>query len=192
MKKLFLTLCLVAIAIGGMNAGPVDQQKSQQLGAKFLGNSQLRLETIVADRGVVDYYAFNVGNGEGFVIVAADDRVKPILAYSTTGHFDPDRVSEGFRFTLDAFREEIQYVRENNLSATPDIIAEWKSVSETGNLVKGCRARAVVGPPCQTLWDQDSPWNSQCPADPQGPGGHVYAGCFTLPNSCIISELVSI
>ncbi|MBR4391700.1 MAG: thiol protease/hemagglutinin PrtT [Bacteroidales bacterium] len=169
MKKLFLTLCLVAFVIGSMNAGLVDQQKAQQLGAKFLGKSQLRLVATVADRGVADYYAFNVSNGEGFVIVAADDRVKPILAYSTTGHFDPDQVSDGFQFTLDAFREEIQYVREHNLSATPDIIAEWESV---------CQAHAVVGPLCQTLWDQDSPWNSQCPQDPQGPGGHVYAGCI--------------
>ena len=90
----------------------------------------------VADRGIADYYAFNVSNGEGFVIVAADDRVKPILAYYTTGHFDPDRVSDGFQFTLDAFCDEIHYVREHNLSATPDIIAEWESV---------CQARAVVG-----------------------------------------------
>ena len=173
-----MTLCLVAIVIGGMNAGPIDQQKAQQLGAKFLGNSQLRLAVTVGDREMADYYAFNVNNSEGFVIVAADDRVKPILAYSTTGHFDPDRVSEGFQFTLDAFREEIHYVREHNLTATPDIIAEWKAVTETGNLSRGQQARAVVGPLCQTLWDQDYPWNSQCPADPQGPGGHVYAGCI--------------
>ena len=169
MKKFFLTLCLFVVAMGGMNAGPVDQQKAQHLGSRFLGKNQLSLAATVADRGVADYYAFNVSNGEGFVVVAADDRVKPILAYSTTGHFDPDRVSDGFQFTLDAFREEIRYVREHNLSATPDIVAEWESVYQ---------ARAVVGPLCQTLWDQDSPWNSQCPADPQGPGGHVFAGCI--------------
>ena len=187
MKKFFFTLYLLTLVIGGMNAGPVDQQKAQQLGAKFLGTTaineknaeiQLRLVATVADRGVADYYAFNVSIGEGFVIVAADDRVKPILAYSTTGHFNPDRVSEAFKFTLDAFREEIQYVREHNLSAAPDITAEWKSVIETGHLQKNRQARAVVGPLCKTLWDQEYPWNSQCPEDPQGPGGHVYAGCI--------------
>jgi hypothetical protein len=35
----------------------------------------------------------------------------------------------------------------------------------------------VVGPLCQTLWNQNFPWNSQCPEDPEGHGGHVYAGC---------------
>ena len=132
MKKLLLLLCLVAIAIGSMNAGPVDQQKAQQLGAKFLGNSQLRLAATVADRGVADYYAFNAGNGEGFVIVAADDRVKPVLAYSTTGHFDPDRVSEGFQFTLNTFCEEIHYVREHNLSAIPDITFQLHDAGSDG------------------------------------------------------------
>lgn len=187
MKKLYLTLCLIAVTIGGMNAGPVNQQKAQKLGTKFLSTTaiserntdiQLRLASTVAYRGVTDYYAFNVSIGEGFVIVAADDRVKPILAYSTTGHFNPDRVSEAFKFTLDAFREEIQYVREHNLSAAPDITAEWKSVIETGHLKKNRQARAVVGPLCKTLWDQEYPWNSQCPEDPKGPGGHVYAGCI--------------
>ena len=43
MKKFFLTLCLVAVAIGGMNAGPVDQQKAQQLGAKFLGGQRIAI-----------------------------------------------------------------------------------------------------------------------------------------------------
>ena len=186
MKKLTLTLCLLA-AFSSLMAGPVDQQKAQKLGAKFLSTTaisernadiQLQLVSTASDRDVVDYYVFNVANGEGFVIVAGDDRVKPILAYSTTGRFNPNNVADGFAFTLSNFQQEIQYIREHNLSAMPDITAEWKSVTETGHLQKGRQARAVVGPLCQTLWDQDFPWNSQCPEDPEGPNGHVYAGCI--------------
>ena len=186
MKKLFLSLCLLAACFSSLMAGPVDQQKAQKVGAKFLSttalnqrnaNIQLDLASITADRSATDYYVFNVSNGEGFVIVAGDDRVKPILAYSTTGQFDPQNVSEGFQFTLDGFREEIQYVREHNLTATPDIVAEWNAVSKTGSLNRGQQTRTVVGPLCQTLWNQNFPWNSQCPEDPDGNGGHVYAGC---------------
>ena len=187
MKRLTLTLCLIA-ALGSLLAGPVDQQKAQKLGAKFLSTTaisqksadiQLNLVSAALDlqRGGTDYYVFNVKNGEGFVIVAGDDRVKPILAYSTTGKYDPNNVAEGFQFTLDGFREEIQYVREHNLSATPDIMNEWRSVAENGSLNRGDQTRAVVGPLCQTLWNQNFPWNSQCPEDPEGHGGHVYAGC---------------
>ena len=185
MKKLTLTLCLIA-AIGSLMAGPVSQQKAQQIGAKFLSTTslsqknagiQLQLVSVAAERGATDYYVFNVENGEGFVVVSADDRVKPILAYSTSGNYNPQDVSEAFAFTLMNFQEEIQYVREHNLKATPDITAEWKSVNETGSLNRGKQTRAVVGPLCQTLWNQNYPWNSQCPADTAGSGGHVYAGC---------------
>ena len=186
MKKLFLSLCLLAACFSSIIAGPVDQQKAQKLGAKFLSTTavsqktadiQLNLVSVAANRDATDYYVFNVSNGEGFVIVAADDCVKPILAYSTTGQFDPQNVSEGFQFTLEGFREEIQYVREHNLTATPDIVAEWNAVSKTGSLNRCEQTRTVVGPLCQTLWNQNFPWNSQCPEDPEGNGGHVYAGC---------------
>ena len=186
MKKTALTLCLIAAAFGGLMAGPVDQQKAQKLGAKFLSTTalnqknadiQLNLVSAAVNREAIDYYVFNVENGEGFVIIAGDDRVKPILAYSTTGQFDPNNVAEGFQFTLDGFREEINYVREHNLAATSDIIAEWRSVEKMGSLNRGGQTRAVVGPLCQTLWNQNFPWNSQCPEDPEGSGGHVYAGC---------------
>lgn len=188
MKKIYLTLCLVAAMFGSLLAGPVDQQKAQKLGAKFLSTTalaqrnndiQLHLVSTALDmqRGGTDYYVFNVTSGDGFVIVAGDDRVKPILAYSTEGKFNPKNVSEGLQYILDGFREEIQYVREHNLAATFDIVNEWKSVSETGSLNRGGQTRVVVEQLCHTLWNQNYPWNSQCPEDEEGDGGHVYAGC---------------
>jgi len=186
MKKLTLTLLIMVACFGSLVAGPVDQQKAQKLGAKFLSTTavsqknadiQLSLANAALSRDGVDYYVFNVSNGEGFVIIAGDDCVKPVLAYSTTGQYDPNHVSEGFQFTLDGFREEIQYVREHNLAATPDIVAEWKSLAENGSLNRNGQTRIVVGPLCQTIWHQNYPYNSQCPADTTGSGGHVYAGC---------------
>ncbi|MBQ3710555.1 MAG: thiol protease/hemagglutinin PrtT [Bacteroidales bacterium] len=186
MKKLSLLFGLMAI-IAGLNAGPVDQQRAQQLGTRFMSTTavaqrsadiQLNLVSVATDltRGAIDYYVFNVRGG-GFVIIAGDDCVKPILAYSTTGAYNPDDVAEGFAYTLGVFQEEIQYVREHHLNATPDIVAEWRSVATTGNLRQGRQARAVVGPLCQTIWNQNFPYNSQCPEDPEGNGGYVYAGC---------------
>ena len=176
MKKTLLLTAIFALTIGRMFAGPVDAQRAQQLGQRFL-KSQIQLAHTSATRDAVDYYAFNVTDGNGFVIVAGDDRVKPILAYSTTGSFDPSNVSDGFEFTLNTFSREIQYIRENNLEATDDIKAEWESVAATGFIKQGRSNRAVVGPLCETIWHQNFPFNSQCPEDEEGSGGHVYAGC---------------
>ncbi|MBP5798184.1 MAG: thiol protease/hemagglutinin PrtT [Bacteroidales bacterium] len=188
MKKLSLLFGLIVLTAMGLHAGPVSQHKAQQLGARFLSTTtlnqrsadiQLNLVTMATDlaKGAVDYYVFNMKGGEGFVIVAGDDRVKPILAYSTTGSYNPEDVAEGFAYTLGVFQKEIQYVREHNLSATPDIVDEWNRVTSTGHLFNGRSARSVVGPLCQTIWNQNFPYSSQCPEDEEGSGGHVYAGC---------------
>ena len=185
MKRILTLLMLVAFAMGEIWAGNVNQQMAQRIGQQFLSTTvlgaqrteiQLQLVSEAVTRGEVDYYVFNVDGG-GFVIVAGDDRVKPVLAYSTTGSFDPQDVSEGFEFTLNTFRTEIQYIREHNLAATYDIVMEWNSVNETGMINPGRQTRAVVGPLCQTIWNQNFPYNSQCPEDEEGNGGHVYAGC---------------
>lgn len=183
MKKTLLIIAIFALTIGKMFAGPVDAQRAQQIGNRFLSTKalksdiQLNLVHTSATRNAVDYYAFNANGNNGFVIVAGDDRVKPILAYSTTGSFDPNNVSDGFEFTLNTFCREIQYIRDNNLETTDDITAEWESVAATGFIKQGRSNRAVVGPICETIWNQNWPYNSQCPEDEEGSGGRVYAGC---------------
>ena len=186
MKRVLILLVAVISMMGNLLAGNVSQQRAQRIGQRFLSNSelgqrrteiQLQLVSTAATRGAVDYYVFNVRGGNGFVIVAGDDRVKPILAYSTKGAYNPDDVAEGFAFTLEGYQNEIQYIRDNNLTATPDIVAEWNMVLSNGQVHPNRQARAVVGPLCQTFWNQNFPWNSQCPEDPEGNGGHVYAGC---------------
>ena len=183
MKKTLLFIAIFALTIGRIFAGPVDAQRAQQLGQRFLSATTLKSDIMTnlvyssATRGNVDYYVFNVNNGNGFVIIAGDDRVKPVLAYSTTGSFDANDIADGFNFTLNSFSEEIQYVRDHNLTATADIVAEWKSLSENGTIKQGRSSRAVVGPLLPTLWHQNFPYNSQCPPDPEGHGGYTYAGC---------------
>lgn len=184
MKKTLLIIAIFALTVGNIFANPVDRQHAQQIGQNFMNakigqktSVQLNLVYTSATRDAVDYYVFNNDNGNGFVIVAGDDRVKPILAYSTSGYFNPNDIADGFVFTLNSFSQEIQYIRENDIKATADIDAEWASVAETGYINKVSKDRAVVEPLCQTIWNQNFPWNSQCPEDPEGNGGHVYAGC---------------
>ena len=184
MKKTLLFIAIFAFSVGNIFANPVDRQHAQQIGQSFMNakigqkaDVQLNLVYTAATREAVDYYVFNNGNGNGFVIVSGDDRVKPILAYSTSGCFNPNDIADGFQFTLNTFSHEIQYIRENNIEATADIDAEWESVAETGYINKVNRNRTVVGPLLPTIWHQNYPYNSQCPEDTTGSGGHVYAGC---------------
>ena len=184
MKKTLLFIAMIALMIGNIFANPVDRQHALQIGQSFMNakighktDIKLNLVYTATTSEAVDYYVFNNGGDNGFVIVAGDDRVKPILAYSTSGCFNPNDIADGFMFTLNTFSHEIQYIRENNIEATADIDSEWESVAATGYINKVNKSRAVVGPLLPTIWHQNYPYNSQCPEDEEGHGGHVYAGC---------------
>lgn len=190
MKRVLLFISLMFFAKIAVQADPVDKNKAQTVGQKFLNNTLVGQQTIdiklnlvsIAideDRGDTDYYVFNVEGYNGFVIVAGDDRVKPILAYSTTGSFNSKDLAEGFEFMLNSYRHDIQYVREHDLSATSDIVAEWDAIMKHGQIKLGRNAQSVVGPLCQTLWHQRFPYNSQCIADTASVDGYVRAGCIS-------------
>ncbi len=194
MKKIIITLSIIALAISNMFAGPVDQQTAQRIGEKFLKTTslgqktdiQLNLVSAALTKGAIDYYIFNLKGEKGFVVVSGDDCVKPILAYSTEGTYSTTDVADGFRFTLNNYREEIQYVREHNIAATPDITTEWQSIEKTG-YIRQNRNQRSVDILLETTWNQNYPYNSQCPEDEGGNGGHVYAGCVATAMGQVIN-----
>ena len=61
------------------------------------------------DTEEADYYVFNVGTQQGFVIVAGDDRAHPVLGYAENGSFDPDRIPTNLRGLLAQYQKEIDY-----------------------------------------------------------------------------------
>jgi len=115
------------------------------------------------------FYVFNSDN-KGFVIVAGDDQVSPILGYATTGSFDPDNIPQNVAKWLEGYTAEIRDIIENDIPATAEISADWDNLLKTENSEMLAKGTASVNPLMQTQWNQ-SPWyNAQCP------GGSV-TGC---------------
>ena len=54
-----------------------------------------------------DYYVFNVGTQQGFVIVAGDDRVYPVLGYADRDSFDPDKLPVNLRGMLAYYQKRL-------------------------------------------------------------------------------------
>lgn len=117
------------------------------------------------------YYIYQNADGEGWVIVAADDAVTPILAYSETGTFRTDNMPVNIRKWMGKYNNFIKKIEDDGVVATEETQAEWKA------LRKGARkatAAAVVGPLIKTTWDQDAPYYDLCP----GTGyNKAYTGC---------------
>jgi hypothetical protein len=113
---------------------------------------------------VTDYYVFNINGGTGFVMVSGDDRVQPILAYSSEASFDIDKISPDAKWLIEGFRNQITWVITHNEVAPEQKSAAsmWKELQQP--TPKAAARTTVVAPLLTTTWDQSPHYNYLCPA----------------------------
>ena len=193
MKKQLLFMLIVMLAsVTMLNAHPVDAAKAKDIGQKFAcanlnhisrANDLQLVYTGTSDRNEVCFYAFNVGQ-EGFVIVSADDRFRPIVGYSDEGPFETENMSPELEFYLGKIIE----ARTSRAAVLDSRTAEeWQSVTSTGKLLSRNGGRGVDYI-CTTLWNQDSPYNLYAPEASGGSGGRCYAGCVATAMSQVMKR----
>ena len=191
MKKVLSLVVAIILGMGALLANPVDVNTAKSLGqmfvqANFEKTMRADLElyyTVTSENGEPCVYVFNIGN-EGFVMIAASDNVRPVLAYSENGSFDASNPYNGAMFMLDTYKNSISYAIEKNVSATPEIAGQWESLRNCGKL--SSKRVGSVGPLVQTKWNQNSPYNLYAPAASGGPGGRCYAGCVATAMSQVM------
>ena len=117
------------------------------------------------------FYVYENESGEGWVIVAANDVVTPILAYSETGHFRTDNLPVNVKSWMGKYNHFITKIEADGVEASEEAAEEWNALRKHLRKAKG---DAVVGPLVKTTWDQDSPYWNLCP----GTGNNkAYTGC---------------
>lgn len=189
-------MAMVMFCSININANPVGVERAEAIGKKFLLNSvdaysarndiSLELEyTLKDDSGNAVLYVFNV-DYKGFVIVSAEDRVSPILGYSFEGNFDAENISPNAEYLLSDYQWTINHVRTNKLDTGDEVRAQWEMVESTGRITAE-KDLNVVEPLLTTTWNQDEYYNDLCPEDPEGPNGHVYAGCVATAMAQVIN-----
>ena len=182
MKKLFLSLFVLAISIMNLQAKPIDRGLALAAAQKFamvqfaMERTTLELVFTGADDA---FYVFNTGE-HSFVIIAGDDAHRPVIGYSGQSAFDASNIPPALAYYLDGVAECMVQLRHS--VATPDVAAEWNSVLQHGRLISRHGGRGT-GYFCQTQWNQDYPYNYCCPEDPNGSGGHAIVGCLATAMS---------
>lgn len=99
--------------------------------------------------------------GDGFVLLSADDCVRPVLAFSPNGVFRADAMPDHVRQWLDGYSLEIASVVAAGIGQTPQVAAEWDYWTAQG-------AKSVgdsVAPMLTTAWNQGYGFNTLCPYD---------------------------
>ena len=191
MKKTLFLMMTLALCVGQLIASPVDVEQARHLGLKYVqGNTNRQVThldlayTQTTESGSNALYVFNFDGG--YIIVSADDVALPILAFGEEGCFDANNIADGLAYYLRYYARQIEYAVSNNMTADPEIAEQWEQISNTGVIQGGRSTRSDVAPLISTNWNQDNPYNFLCPTAPNGPGGHVYAGCVATAMSMVM------
>ena len=158
-----LIALLFSVSFGTM-ANPVDVERARTVANTFLINNNaptFGLREVSNESGFSNMYVFTTENS--FVLIAADDRVQPVLGYSLNGRFDFENMPINKRAWIQEYNVEIQYAIEHQTRASHEVTQQWRELME-GNS-NACRAILVVAPLLQTQWNQGSPYNMLCPSN---------------------------
>jgi hypothetical protein len=127
-------------------------------------------------QGLSDYHVFNFDQG-GWVIVAGDDLVKPILAYSPEGSWIPSMIGPATRAWMDETAMAIAWYRQQNQSDASLSTLWQRYLSNDISQFSRPATRGDVAPFTRSKWGQGKYYNTFCPADPAGDDGHALVGC---------------
>ncbi len=173
---------------GLMYGKQIDEAKAKQIGLTFLSgvakfkniSHTLNLKLVFESssnnnnslRSPIKNTFFFVFSTEqsGFVIIAGDDRVTPILGYSDQNKFEPDHMPEHIASWFEEYEKQIQYIIDNKIEPNDDIVSKWNLLSNghIGNYSD--RTISSVEPLMKTKWNQRPYVNDLCP-------GKSVTGC---------------
>ena len=153
------------VAANFLNAGDTTSQGAQAPGR----NRPIRRVALAEE---AQYYVYENADGNGWVMVAANDVVQPILAYSPTGKFNADKQPKNVARWLKGYNNQIKFAEENNIEATEEVKAKWKNLRKAPPVT--AQGTVVVAPLIKTTWDQDDPYWNSCP---KISGTNTLTGC---------------
>jgi len=184
--RFLLTLVLIGFCFSAFTQN-VSPDKAQKIAQNFynerfltINNASNKTPLNVSDFNMLKlqnnsaYYVFDVKNG-GFIIVSAYENVYPVLGYSFDNKFVTPVVCPSFKAWLNYYELQIENAQDNNLPQTTEIKQAWFEYENTHPLNQ--KDIKAVTPLLLTTWDQNQWYNQMCPADVNGAGGYVYAGC---------------
>jgi len=199
MKKFYKFSLLILLALFSLTsfANKVDVNKAKKLAENFYfercvfsgtavkSPEQLSLVYTQFNENVEMYYVFSAK--KGFIIIAADDDVYPVLGYSFEGNFNSKNGSPEYSFWMKSYEKQIIYIKEHTIKATSEISDLWNNYTSASFSPQNMKSTAKsVEPLLMSTWDQGTYYNYLCPEDAAGPNGHVWTGCVATAMSQVM------
>ena len=124
-----------------------------------------------------EFYVFNNPDG-GWVIISAEDRVRPVIAYSPEGSFDTNGMPENLEWWMNGVAEYVEIVRNSDLEASAAVKSAWESLPLGGTT--GEKKELMTA-----KWSQNSPFNDMCPVV-NSETSRSLAGCVAVAMSIVM------
>ena len=171
MKKIFIGLMALLVSVT-LFAERVSVEDAALVANNFMraaSNSNIK-KAVPAKRMVLkanesvaqpQYYVYENADGEGWVIIAANDAVTPVLAFSETGHFRTDNMPENIKHWMGLYDNFIKRIEKDGVEASEEAIEEWNTLRKGQR--RATEASVIVEPLVKTTWDQDTPYWNKCP-----------------------------
>jgi len=158
----------------------------------------------IPDQTQPAFYIFNYQGG-GYIILAADRRIEPVLAYSETGKFQKSGLlPDGLATWLTKNYDNVKLLRQHKELIAPAIVTtQWtelltaeppvavtKPTTQTAFKIPpddpctGYSNTHTVGPLLVTAWGQGCFYNDYCPAG--------NASCSHVPTGCAATAMAQI
>ena len=177
MKRLIqFQLMLVLLLVCGqatIQAKRISQWQAQQQAYSFWGKqmpmkakakSRVVSTASLSTLGNDSYYVFNNDAG-GFVIIAGDDAVAPVLGYTSTGAFDATNLPEGLKDLLKSYEQQIAALGKNYKANATSTRAEF-----TGEKLLNT-----------AKWNQGAPFNKYTP-------NNYVTGCVATAGAIVMKH----
>lgn len=194
MEKYFLVALFSLFSALTASAAEVTCNVAKQVGIHFyhekinrfintdLSSVRVRESEVIRVQNQIVYYIFNM-EPRGFVIVSAIDEVVPVLAYAFEGSYSTGETPPQCKAWMKQYEDQIADAIEHPIQPDRSIGDLWQrylnyNPAAVHMMKKG--EGGAVAPLISSNWNQNFPYNEQCPADPAGPGGHTYAGCVPV------------
>lgn len=182
MKIIFFVLSILFLSFA-VYSNPIDVNTASSIASKYIENNikttkrgkiTLELHHTSTHTSIDDFqlnqdsnpnlfYIFNFSNANGFIIISADDRIIPILGYSSESDFNMMNVPKHVLSWLNKYNYQIAKIITND---NAPIHPKWDELKSGVNSLKRGSAQQV-NPLLKTTWDQTPFYNYLCPIDPK-------------------------
>ncbi len=183
MKKSLITLLLL-LAAGLAVAKPVDLSPARRVAETLLHKAVVD----ATPAGFTHCYLFAGADGRGFALVAADDCVRPVLAYSPDGQFFPSDSSlnqslpQHIAHWLDGYQRDIAAMVEAGIEGSPRVQEEWReALAGKRHTLRDTAVRPLL----TTRWNQGWPYNLQCPYS-EADSAYSVTGCVATATAQVM------